>query len=145
MNVSMKRASSQVGFSLIELMIVIVIVGVLAAIALPSYQSSVRESRRTEAKTELLDAMARQEQYFSENLAYAANFSDLDLGSWGSGKPTENDYYRMNITVVTSTNTVSIIAVAQGSQVEDLVNTYRISSNGLKSWDSDDGNHTGWK
>ena len=60
----------QTGFTLIELMITIVIIGVIAAIALPSYQSSVRKSKRTEAKTELLQVMARQEQYFSETRKY---------------------------------------------------------------------------
>ena len=121
------------GFTLMELMITIVIIGVIAAIAFPSYQDSVRKSRRTEAKTALLDVMARQEQYFSENRVYASRFDELSLGSYGAGMSTENGYYRMNISINSATNTVSVIAVADDSQVDDSVSSYSISSNGRKT------------
>ena len=59
------------GFTLIELMIAVAVVAILTAIAVPSYQSSVRKSRRQDAKTALLDLAARQERYFTLNNAYS--------------------------------------------------------------------------
>lgn len=59
------------GFSLIELMIVVVIVGILAAVAYPSYLSYITKSRRSDGQAALLDLANRMERYFSENHTYA--------------------------------------------------------------------------
>ena len=55
------------GFSLIELMVVVVIATILLSIAVPSYMSQIRQSRRTEAKTALLDLAGREERFLSTN------------------------------------------------------------------------------
>jgi len=66
------------GFTLIELMIVVVIAAILLSIAIPSYMSQIRESRRTEAKTAVLDLAAREERYLSTNGAvYSTTPADL--------------------------------------------------------------------
>ena len=67
------------GVSLIELMMVIVIVGILATIAVPSYQSSVIRSHRLIAQGILTDTSARQAQYFVNNKAYATTLEELGL------------------------------------------------------------------
>lgn len=58
------------GFSLIELMIVVVIIGVLAAIAIPQYGSYVRKSRTAEASANINSIAQYEEQYYSENNHY---------------------------------------------------------------------------
>jgi len=88
------------GFTLIELMIVVVIGTILLGIAVPSYMSQIRKSRRTEARTALLDLAGREERYFSTSVNganYSANPADLGLaGAWpvvvGSG------YYNVTVT-----------------------------------------------
>ena len=65
------------GFTLIELMIVVVIVAILAAVALPAYNDSVRKSRRTAAKTAVLDMASREEKFYTTNNAYASTASNL--------------------------------------------------------------------
>jgi len=55
------------GFTLIELMVVVVIATILLSIAIPSYQQQIRQSRRTEAKTAILDLAGREERFLSTN------------------------------------------------------------------------------
>ena len=92
------RISASAGFTMVELMIVIIIATILATIAIPSYQAQIRKSRRTDAKTALLDLAAREERYNSTyntytsvpaNLGYAGNFP-VTVGS---------GYYQININV----------------------------------------------
>lgn len=64
------RVQHSSGFTLIELMIAVAVVGILAAIAYPSYQDSVRKARRADAKSALLDAAQRQERFYTENNQY---------------------------------------------------------------------------
>ena len=61
----------QRGFTLIELMITVAVIAILAAIAYPSYQDSIRKSRRTDAKNALTQAAANMERYYTEKNTYA--------------------------------------------------------------------------
>lgn len=65
-------ARQTAGFTLTELMITVAIVGILAAIAFPSYQDSVRKSRRGDAKAALLENAGFMERYYSTNFRYTA-------------------------------------------------------------------------
>lgn len=65
------------GFTLIELMITVAIVGILAAIAYPSYQDQIRKSHRTDGKTKLLEVAQRQERYYTDNNTYATDLTLL--------------------------------------------------------------------
>jgi type IV pilus assembly protein PilE len=71
------------GFTLVELMIVVVVATILLSIAVPSYMSQVRQSRRTEAKTAILDLAAREERYFSTNGALYST-ATTDVGYAGA-------------------------------------------------------------
>lgn len=77
------------GFTLLELMIVVLVVAVLAAIAISSYQKQVRKSRRAEAKQVMGDYALREERYRSNNTTYTSNQGTLINGTaptvWGSG------------------------------------------------------------
>ena len=65
------------GFTLVELVVTILIVAILASIAIPSYISYVRKSRRTDAKSALLNMASLEERYFSTNNSYSQNPADL--------------------------------------------------------------------
>jgi type IV pilus assembly protein PilE len=71
------------GFTLIELMITVVIATVLISIAIPSYSKSIRKSRRTEAKSALLDIAGREERFFNTNNKYSILPSDIGYGAAG--------------------------------------------------------------
>ena len=61
------------GFTLIELMITMAIIGILAAVAFPAYNQSVVKSRRSDAKTALLDLAQREERYLSTANQYTTS------------------------------------------------------------------------
>ena len=78
------RRTDSRGFTLVELMVVIVIASILMAIAIPSYKNSIRKSRRTDAKTALLDLAGREERFMSTNGSYTTSFANLGYASWGA-------------------------------------------------------------
>ncbi len=80
----------QRGFTLIELMIVVAIIGILAAIAYPSYDEYVKRGNRTEGQAFLSDVAARQERYYSQNHVYVTDVDDIeDLGLSSANSPTD--------------------------------------------------------
>jgi type IV pilus assembly protein PilE len=109
------------GFTLIELMIVLAIVGILAAISYPSYKDSVYKSRRSEAKAALMDLAARQEQYFTNNKTYADTLAKLGITT----ATTPGGWYTLiapsNVPLVSGTIiTYTLRANPNNDQVNDL-------------------------
>lgn len=80
------------GFTLIELIIAMVVVAILAAIAVPLYQDSVRKSRRAEAFTALTALQQAEERWRGNNPSYSASLSDLQ-----SSSTTASGYYTISI------------------------------------------------
>jgi type IV pilus assembly protein PilE len=77
----MPRWSREAGFTLIELMIVIVIVAILASMALPAYQNSVQKGRRSDAMSAIMDVANRQEQFMLDRSTYTADMTDLGFAA----------------------------------------------------------------
>jgi type IV pilus assembly protein PilE len=100
---SLIMITKQTGITLIELMIVVAIVGILAAIAYPSYQEQALEGRRSEGRTALLEVAQAQERFYTANGSYATGIdnSDGDDDSSndvsGVSRTTENGYYTLSI------------------------------------------------
>ena len=67
------------GFTLIELMVTVAIVGILSAIAYPSYLAQMKKSRRSESQQFLMDVAQRQQQYLLDQRAYAADLATLNM------------------------------------------------------------------
>jgi type IV pilus assembly protein PilE len=67
----------QKGFTIIELMIVVVIVGVLMMVALPAYQDSLQKGRRADGMAALMDAAGRQEKFMLDRSTYTIDMTDL--------------------------------------------------------------------
>jgi type IV pilus assembly protein PilE len=82
MNNSRKKpASGQLGFTLIELMIVVAIVAIISAFAYPSYQRYVIKAKRTVAQNALLQVADRQQQFFMDNKRFAADMTNLGFSA----------------------------------------------------------------
>jgi len=68
----------QSGFTLVELMVTVVVIGILAAIAMPAYQEYVKRGHRAAAQAEMMDIANRQQQYFLANRGYASSVGTLN-------------------------------------------------------------------
>lgn len=87
------------GFTLMEMMITVAILGILSAITVPSYVKYVQKSKRTEAKTEILRIAQLQESYYVQNLSYALALNGTGgLGFSGSSLTTESGLYSVQVT-----------------------------------------------
>jgi len=71
----------QHGFTLMELMIVVVIIGILSGVAFPAYKAYVDRAKRSEGKAFLMEIAARQERYYFDNNSYATDARNLGYGS----------------------------------------------------------------
>lgn len=85
------KKSRHHGMTLLELMIVLAIVGILATIAIPSFNDQVMKSRRAEARNALFDGQLKQAEYFANNLTYGWR------GQIGADEFTANNYYRITV------------------------------------------------
>jgi type IV pilus assembly protein PilE len=120
------------GFTLIELMITVAVVGILSAVALPSYQQYVRRANRQEAMLALSDIALRQERFRLDNGAYAGSLDDLGF------VPRPGAKYNYSLAGVTA-NAYTANAIAIGSQLSDAAcQAFSVRQDGQRTA-SDDG------
>ncbi len=118
----MKTKSSS-GFTLIELMVVVVITGILVAIALPQYSEFMVKGKLSEAVTLLTDLQTREEQYYQDNRVY------LDITAGATTKPVAGQYYTTR-TCVTSSAAQSYLCTVDGTGLG--LGTFTVDDAGTK-------------
>lgn len=101
----MNKASRR-GFSLIELMIAVAIIGIIAGVAYPSYQNSVRKAKRAEGRAALMRLMQQEEQFYSQKSTYSV-FSSTSTNAdemtfkWYSGDNAASSAYEISAAACT--------------------------------------------
>lgn len=136
----MKRFDAR-GFTLVEVMIVVAIVAILAAVALPTYRSYVVRGARVQAQTELLELASLQEKIFLNSNNYTASvttaYNGTAAGGLGrtSGQTNDGRYdLSLDITVPSQTFVLTATPTAGGTQVGD--GNISISESGQRLWGS---------
>jgi type IV pilus assembly protein PilE len=124
------RKHRSLGFSLIELMVTVAVLSILATIAVTAYTSQVQKSRRTEAKSAMLDLAGREERLFTTANAYSNLEAYLGYAAAGAttvmtNMPFGNNYYTLSVAVpdttqaATTPTTYLITATPVGTQAND--------------------------
>ncbi len=132
---TLRRAA---GFTLVELMIVVFIVGILAAVAIPSYMNSVVRSSRSAAQTEMLELAAAQERIFLNSGAYTSSvtnaYTGLSAGGLGvASGSTKDGRYTLSLTLTgTAFYTLTASPVAGTTQASD--GNITLNSAGARAW-----------
>lgn len=118
------RKTLSLGFTLVELMVTVAVLSVLATIAVTSYSSQVLKSRRTEAKSALLDLAGREERLFSTTNAYsnleaALGYAVATSTAVMTAMPFGNGYYTLTVVVPNPPTGYTLTATPAGSQAND--------------------------
>ncbi len=134
---SRPRVRAAGGFTLIELMITVAVIGILAAIALPSYQDSVRKGRRADAQAFMSEVVARQQHYLLDRRAFAVSLTGAaaDNGLAMTVPDSVSRFY--DITVDTNNAarppSFTVTGVPKGAQAVDTCAKLVIDQRGVKS------------
>ena len=114
---------NKAGFTLVELMIVIAIVGILAGVGYPAYTSAVNKANRADAIDSLLSLSGRMEEYYMNNDSYVgATINTAGTGTVGSNQ-TSDDLYTLSITAATAF-AYSLTATPKSTDAECTTLTY---------------------
>jgi type IV pilus assembly protein PilE len=137
----MNSRHGQHGFTLIELLITIVIVAIITAIAVPSYQAQVARTRRADARTVLLQAAQLMERIYTTNNCYLrndANCAGAAMTLAAMGGPTQSPIegtavYNITLQAVgTTTYTLQAVPVVGGPMAGDACGTLTLDETGAK-------------
>lgn len=130
----MRRGS--LGFTLIEMMITVAIIGILAGIAFPSYQEYVRKGRRADTQSFMLDVVARQQHFLLDRRTYAASITEPPASNGlGMTIPTSvAAYYTVEIATDNATSPPSFVVTGtpSGSQATEKCGTLTVDHRGVK-------------
>ena len=117
------------GVTLIELMIVVVVVSILAAVAYPNYQEFTARAKRNEARAALLRLATSQERFYLNNNTFTATLSDVGFAS----SITETGYYQLAITSATASNFTATATYRHGGKEATKCLTFTIDGRGGKT------------
>lgn len=123
------------GFTLIEVMITVVIVAILGSIAVPSYLSHVRDSRRQEAKRAMLEAAQTMESFYAMNMTYVGSSNGTTPSIFATKVPKDGDeqYYTLSFDEEPTATTYTLKAEPYAGQVDDRCGTLTLTRAGAKN------------
>lgn len=127
-------SNHQLGFSLIEILIVVSIIGILASIAVPAYNGYIIKGKRSEGRAAIMDAAARQERFYSDCNQYGniGNANDCTGPTVNINATSESGEY--NVTVALGANNQSFTLTATPTFTDTKCTTLTYTSAGVKDF-----------
>jgi type IV pilus assembly protein PilE len=124
------------GVTLLELMAVVMVIGVLGMIAIPSYRQYVMRAQRTEAKTALLRLTTNQERFYLANNTYGTDADFVAMGFPADGK-TEKGTYVLAITGADANGYTATATPTTGGAVDmtadDMCTSFSVTAQGVRT------------
>jgi type IV pilus assembly protein PilE len=129
----MKLHRRNFGFTLIELMIAIAIIGILASIAIPSYSQYIIKTRRVDAQSELIQEAQAMERYFTANGRYTTTAGGTTCGVSTSLNTNVDTYYTISRTCPSTGTTFTLTATPVATKMQKNDGTLILDNTGSKS------------
>ncbi len=119
------------GMTLMELMIVVVIIGILTAIAFPNYREFVARAKRSEAKAALLQIATNQERFYLQNSTFTTDMTMLGFDA--DPYISDSDSYSISVTAADASDYTAVATYQFTDDENDKCGTWQINGRGTKT------------
>jgi len=120
------------GVTLLELMIVVVIIGIMAAIAYPNYRDYAARAKRTEARAALLQIATNQERFYLQNNTFTTDMTQLGFGA-ASNVVSDTGSYVINVDAADASDFTATATYQLGGNEAGKCQTFQITGDGTKT------------
>ncbi len=125
------QVKKEKGFTLIELMITVMVIGILVGIAIPAYQDYIEEARRSQAQVKMLSLSQDLERFYNVRMTYTG--FNIEPGDLIIPRGSLEPFYELEIVTASNGQSFEIISTPRGAQSRDECGALSVNSMGVRS------------